>query len=130
MSYMSDATETLCDALGHCFAAYDDHHIVRTALTAPMDDVVIVDFSITACGIEVYGSVSIITGVIDWSGICFVSNFSTSSKRWLKHGPVRLGAPEFARELAAVFADLPGVAFVSPSKASTGAGFHFDLEAR
>lgn len=130
MSYISDATDAVCGALKHCFAAYDEDRFVRTSLTAPMADVTVVDFSITARGIEVYGSLSIVVDVVDWSAICFVSNFSPSSVRWLKRGPVRIGAPEFTQELLTACADLPEIALVCPWKVSTQAGFHFDLEAR
>lgn len=129
MSYISDAVCGVCAALDKCFAGYSDHRIVRTDLTAPMDDVAIVNFSIEAHGIEVYGAVSIVIDVADWSGICFVSDFSVRSKRWLEHGPIGVSASEFARELAAACADVPEVALVCPSRSSIRAGFHFDLAA-
>lgn len=127
MSYISDATDALCEALKRCFNGYADQRIVRTALTYPMNDVAIVDFSITAQGIEVYGSVSIVLDVADWFGICFVSNFSTSSVRWLRRGPVRIGASEFAQELAAACADVSEITLICPTKSSVGTGFRFDL---
>lgn len=130
MSYMSDATEALCSALAHCFGGYSKNRLVRTSITTPMDDVAIVDFSITAEGIEVYGSISIVIDVADWFGICFVSYFSPSSVRWLRRGPLRIGAPEFAQELVAACADVPEIASIHPAKSSCKAGFHFDLEAR
>lgn len=130
MSYISDATDALCSALGHCFDGYDDSRNVSTSLTAPMADVTIMDFSIVARGIEVYGSLSIVVDVIDWSGICFVNNFSPSSVRWLGRGPIRIRVSEFAQELAAACADTPGIARVCPSASSVETGFHFDLEAR
>ena len=130
MSHISDATDALCSALGHCFGGYDDSRRVSTALTAPMADVAVVNFSIVARGIEVYGSLSIVVDVIDWSGICFVSDFSPSSTRWLEHGPIRLRVSEFAREFAAACAAVPGIARICPSESSIEAGFHFDLEAR
>lgn len=130
MSHISDATEALCGALSHCFGGYDDSRRVSTALTVPMADVVIVDFSIVARGIEVHGSLAIVVDVPDWSGICFVSNFSPSSARWLRRGPVRLRVSEFARELVAACADAPGIARVCPSHSSNHAGFRFDLETR
>lgn len=130
MSHISDATGALCEALKHCFSGYVDRRDVRTSITAPLEDVAVVDFSITAQGIEVHGSVSIVLDVADWSGACFVSNFSTSSVRWLRRGPVRIGALEFAQELVAACADIPGFTLVCPPKSSIKAGFHFDLEAR
>lgn len=126
---MSDAVDALCSALKHCFAAYDGDRFVRTSLIAPMADVTVVDFSITARGIEVYGSLSIVVDVVDWSGICFVSDFSPSSVRWLRRGPVRIGAPELAQELVAACANVPEIALVCPSEVSTETGFHFDLAA-
>lgn len=90
----------------------------------------VVDFSITARGIEVYGSVSIVLDVADWSGVCFVSNFSTSSVRWLRRGPVGIGVSEFAQELVAACASVPELALVRPPESSVEAGFRFDLEAR
>lgn len=128
MSHVSDATSALCEALKHCFSGYVDRRDVRTDITAPMDDVAVVDFSITAQGIEVYGSVSVVLDVADWSGICFVGNFSTSSVRWLRRGPVRIGVSEFAQELVAACADVPEFALVCPPKSSVKAGFRFDLE--
>ena len=130
MSHISDATDALCSALGHCFGGYGDSRGVSTSLAAPMADVTVVDFSIVARGIEVYGSLSIVVDVIDWSGICFVSDFSSASVRWLEHGPTKLRVSEFARELAAACADVPGIARVCPSPSSIEAGFHFDLEGR
>lgn len=130
MSHMSDATEVVCGALNRCLAAYDEDRFVRTSLTAPMDGVTIVDFSITARGIEVYGSLSIVLDVADWFGVCFVSNFSPASVRWLKRGPIRISAAEFARELAAACGDAPEIALVYPTKSSNGAGFRFDLKVR
>lgn len=127
MSHMSDATSAICNALDHCFAAYNDHRIVRTDLTAPMDDVAVVDFSIEARGIEVHGAVSIVIGMADWFAVCFVSDFSVRSMRWLEHGPIGVSASEFARELVTVFAGVPGVTLVCPSRSSIRAGFYFDL---
>ena len=130
MSYMSDAVSALCDALDRCFGGYGGNHVVRTSLTAPMDDVTIVDFSITARGIEAYGSISIVVGVADWFGICFVSNLSPASKKWLPRGPVTIQAFEFARELATACADIPEITLICPPRSSIGAGFRFDLEDR
>ena len=129
MSHMSDATDAICTALDKCFAGYSDHRIVRTDLTAPMDDVAIVNFSIEAHGIGVYGAVSIVIDVADWFGICFVSDFSVRSKRWLEHGPIGVSASEFARELAAACADVPEVTLICPSRSSIETGFRFDLAA-
>lgn len=130
MSYISDAVSALTSALDQCFAAYGDRRVVRTSLTAPMVDVAIVDFSIVARGIEVYGALSVVLDVGDWFGICFVSDFSSASNRWLESGPIRLRASEFAQELAAACADVPEIAFVCPPRSSVRAGFQFDLESR
>lgn len=130
MSHISDATGALCEALKRCFGGYVDRRDVRTSITAPMEDVAVVDFSITAQGIEVYGSVSVVIDVADWSGVCFVSNFSASSVRWLRRGPVRIGAPEFAQELVAACAGVHEFTLICPPASSVKAGFHFDLEAR
>lgn len=130
MSYISDAANALCSALGHCFGGDDNDRVVRTSLTAPMDDVAVVDFSITAPGIEVYGSISIVIDVADWFGVCFVSNFSPASKRWLRRGPVGIRANEFAQELVAACAFVPEITLVCPSLSSVKCGFRFDLEER
>lgn len=130
MSHISDAAGALCTALDHCFSAYDESRFVRTDLTTPMDGVAIVNFSISACGIEVHGSLSIVLDVGDWFGICFVSNFSPSSVRWLRRGPVRISAAEFAQELVAACADVSEIALICPARSSVKAGFLFDLEAR
>lgn len=128
MSYIFDATDALCSALGQCFSAYNNHRIVRTSLTAPMDDVAIVDFSIAADGIEVSGAISIVVGVDDWFGLCFVSDFSPASRRWLDRGPIGIGASEFARELVTACAGVPEIDLVCPPRPLTEAGFRFDLE--
>lgn len=130
MSHISDATGALCGALKHCFSGYVDRRDVRTDITAPVEGVAVVDFSITAQGIEVYGSVSVVLDVADWSGVCFVSNFSTSSVRWLRRGPVRIGVSEFAQELVTACGDAPEFALICPPASSVKAGFHFDLETR
>lgn len=127
MSHISDATGALCGALKHCFNGYTSRRDVRTSITAPMEDVAIVDFSITAQGIEVYGSVSVVLDVADWSGVCFVSNFSTSSVRWLRRGPVRIDVSEFAQELVTACAGVPEFTLVCPPTSSVKAGFRFDL---
>lgn len=129
MSYISDATHALCTALDHCFDGYGIDRVIRTDLTAPMDDVAIVDFSITGRSIEVYGSISIVVDAADWSGICFVSDFSSASKRWLTHGPVGVRAAEFARELVAACASVPEITCVYPPRSSIKCGFRFDLGA-
>ena len=130
MSYISDAVGALTSALDHCFDGYDGHRIVRTDVTAPMDDVAIVDFSITADGIEVHGAVSVVVGVGDWFALCFVSDFSLTSRRWLERGPIGVSASEFARELVAACANVPGVDLACPPRSSVKAGFRFDLVAR
>lgn len=127
MSHISDATGALCGALKRCFSGYVDRRDVRTSITAPMDDVAIVKFSIVARGIEVYGSVSIVTDMADWFGACFVSDFSPASKRWLKHGPMAIDASEFARELAAVCAASPDFVLTCPPVGRVRGGFRFDL---
>lgn len=130
MSYMSDAVSALTSALDHCFGGYADHRILRTDVTAPMDDVAIVDFSITADGIEVHGAISVVIDVNDWFGLYFVSDFSSASRRWLQHGPIGIGASEFARELAGACADVPEITLICPPRSSVEAGFRFDLKAR
>lgn len=54
MSYISDAANALRSALGHCFAAYGDHRIVRTDLTAPMHEVAYVDRYGVTCPIALF----------------------------------------------------------------------------
>ena len=130
MSHESDAVKAICAALDRCFAGYDDHRLVSTSVRYPMDDVAIVNFSIVARGIEVYGSVSIVTDVVDWSGACFVSDFSSASKRWLKHGPTTISVPEFAQELVALCAASPDFTLTCPPIGRVHGGFRFDLEAR
>lgn len=93
-----------------------------------MDDVAIVDFSIKADGIEVYGAVSIVIDVADRSGVCFVSDFSVRSRRWLAHGPIGISASEFARELATACAKASEVVLARPPQSTIEAGFCFDLE--
>lgn len=127
MSYISGATSALCTALGHCFGGYDSDRAVRVNATTPMDDVAIVDFSITARGIEVHGSISIVLDVADWFGTCFVSGFSTASKRWLRHGPVGVSASEFMRELVAACASIPEITLIYPGPSSVKHGFRFDM---
>lgn len=130
MSHISDAVRGVCAALDQCFAGYNDARSVSTSVRHPMDIVAIVDFSITAKGFEVYGSLAIVTDVIDWSGLCFVSNFSASSKRWLAHGPIGVEVSEVVRELVSACSSVDCFNFVVPPTASTTLGFRFDLEAR
>lgn len=130
MSHMSDAVQGVCAALDCCFTAYDDGRLVRASTHYPMDVAAIVDFSITARNFEVYGSLAVVTDIIDWSGVCFVADLSGRSKRWLEHGPIAVGAPEFARELAAACVDVPEIALICPPRSSIEAGFRFDLKAR
>ena len=130
MSYISDAVQGVCSAIGRCFGAYDDRRTVSTSITHPMIDVAVVGFSITARDIEVYGSLSIVVDVTDWFGICFVSDFSPASKRWLEQGPAGICASEFVRELTAACASVPEITAVCPSRSSNGRGFRFDMEAR
>lgn len=130
MSYTSDAADGVCSALDHCFAAYGDDRLVSTSVRHPMDVVSIVDFSITARGFEVYGSLVIVNDIIDWSGICFVADLSGRSRRWLKHGPVDVEASEVVRELVSACSDDDCFDLVVPPTESTALGFHFGLEAR
>ena len=130
MSHASDAVQGVCTALDRCFAAYSDGRLVSTSVRQPMSTATVVDFSITARGFEVYGSLAVVVDVVDWSGICFITNFSGRSRRWLEHGPIKISASEFARGLAAACADVPEVILICPVKSLVGAGFHFDLEAR
>jgi hypothetical protein len=127
MSYISDVTQGVCTALGHCFAAYDDGRHVSTSVRHPMDIAAVVDFSITARGFEAYGSLAVVVDVIDWSGICFVTDLSGRSRRWLKHGPVDVETHEVVRELASACSDSDYFDFVVPPARSTTLGFRFDL---
>ena len=129
MSYMSDAVRGVCSALDHCFAAHDDSRHVSTSVRHPMDTVAVVDFSITARGVEVYGSLVVVVDVVDWSGICFVANLSGRSRRWLARGPIGVGAYEVVWELVSACSDVDCFDLVVPPTESTTFGFHFDLKA-
>lgn len=130
MSHMSDAVQGVCTALDRCFAAYSDGRFVSTSVRQPMSTAAVVDFSITARGFEVYGSLAVVVDVVDWSGICFVTNFSGRSRRWLEHGPINVEASEVAWELASACSDCDCFDLVVPPAESTTLGFRFDLEAR
>lgn len=127
MSYISDATGGVCSALGRCFAAYGDDRLVSTSVRYPMDLAAVVDFSITARGFEVYGSLAVVVDVIDWSGVCFVVDLSELSRRWLKHGPIGVGASEVVWELVSACSDSDCFDLVVPPAESTTFGFRFDL---
>lgn len=127
MSYISDAVRGVCAALDNCFTAYDDNRLVLATARYPMDVVAVVDFSITAKGFEVYGSLAVVTDVIDWSGICFVADLSGRSRRWLEHGPIRVGVSEVVWELASACSDIDYFDLVVPPTESTTHGFRFDL---
>lgn len=130
MSYMSDAIQGVCVALDHCFSAYDDGRSVSTSVRRPMDIAAVVDFSITARGFEVYGSLAIVVDVVDWSGICLVTDLSRRSRRWLTHGPINVESAEVARELASACSDADCFDLVVPPTESTALGFSFDLRGR
>lgn len=130
MSHISDAVRGVCAALDRCFAAYSDGRLVSTGVRHPMDSVAIVDFSITAEGFEVYGSLAIVVDVIDWSGVCFVADLSGRSRRWLKHGPVGVETSDVVWELASACSDDDCFDLVVPPTESTTLAFHFDLKAR
>lgn len=127
MSHISDAAQGVCTALNRCFTAYGDHRYVSTSVRHPMDVAAIVDFSITAEGLEVYGSLAVVVDVVDWSGECFVTDFSGRSRRWLRHGPINVGASEVVRELVAACSNSDCFDLVVPSTESTALGFRFDL---
>ena len=130
MSYISDAIQSVCTALDHCFIAYDDSRCVSTSVRYPMDLAAVVDFSITARGFEAYGSLAVVVDVIDWSGVCFITDLSGRSRRWLKHGPINVGAHEVVSELASACSDGDCFDLVVPPAESTAYGFRFDLVAR
>ena len=127
MSYISDATQGVCAALGCCFAAYDDGRHVSTSVRHPMDVAAIVDFSITARNFEVYGSLAIVVDVIDWSGVCFVTDLSGGARRWLQHGPINVETYEVVWELVSACSDVDYFDLVVPPTESTTHGFRFDL---
>lgn len=130
MSYISDATQGVCAALDHCFVGYDDGRHVSTSIRYPMNVAAVVDFSITARGFEVYGSLAVVVDVIDWSGICFVASLSGRSRRWLKHGPIGVEASEVVWELVSACSDGDCFDLVVPPTESTTLGFRFDLGGR
>ena len=92
-----------------------------------MDGVAIVDFSIVARDIEVHGSLAVVVDIESWDGVAFVSDFSTTSKRWLEHGPSPVSASEFARELVAACVNGGDFDLILPTPSSVRAGFRFDL---
>lgn len=130
MGHMSDAVQGVCAALDHCFAAYDDGRHVSTSVRYQMDVAAVVDFSITARGFEVYGSLAVVVDVIDWSGVCFVADLSGRSRRWLAHGPIGIGAYEVVWEIVSACSDVDYFDLVVPPVESTVYGFRFDLGAR
>ena len=130
MSSISDAVQGVCAALDRCFAAYGDNRLVSTSVRRPMSTAAVVDFSITARGVEVYGSLAVVVDVVDWSGICFVTDLSGRSRRWLEHGPIGIEASEVAWEIACACCDVDYFDFAIPPTGSTTLGFLFDLEAR
>lgn len=128
MSHISDAVQGVCAALDHCFAGYNDGRSVFTSVRHPMNTVAVVDFSITAKGFEVYGSLVVVTDVVDWSGLCFVADISKRSRRWLAHGPIGVETHEVVRELVSACSNIDVFDFVVPPTESTTHGFRFDLE--
>lgn len=94
-----------------------------------MDVAAVVDFSITAKGFEVYGSLGVVVDVVDWSGVCFVADISGRSRRWLKSGSIGVGAYEVVWELVSACSDVDLFGLVVPPTESTTFGFRFDLEA-
>ena len=129
MSHISDATQGVCAALDRCFAAYDDGRCVSTVIRRTMGIASVVDFSITAEGFEVYGSLAVVVDIVNWSGICFLTDLSGRSRRWLEHGPIGIEACEVVRELASACLDSDYFDFVIPPTESTTLGFLFDLAA-
>jgi hypothetical protein len=130
MSYISDAVHGVCAALDRCFVGYNDGRTVSTSVRCPMDLAAVVDFSITAKGFEVYGSLAVVVDIVDWSGICFVTDLSRRSRRWLAHGPISVEAHEVVWELVSACCDVDHFDFAVPPTDSTTLGFRFDLEAR
>lgn len=130
MSHISDAVRGVCTALDHCFTAYSDGRLVSTSVRRPMDIAAIVDFSITARGFEVYGSLAVMVDVVDWSGVCFVADLSGRSRRWLEHGPIDVEPAEVVGELVSACSDVDCFDFATPPMESTTLGFLFDLKAR
>lgn len=130
MSHISDAVRGVDAALDHCFAAYSNGRSVSVSVRYPMDFAAVVDFSITAEGFEVYGSLVIVVDIVDWSGACFVADFSKRSRRWLEHGPIGVEVSEVVWELVSACSHSDAFDLVVPPTASTTHGFRFDLEAR
>lgn len=130
MSHISDAVQGVCTALDRCFAAYSDGRLVSTSVRHPMGIAAVVDFSITAGGFEVYGSLAVVVDVVDWSGVCFVVDLSGRSRRWLEHGPINVESADVVWELVSACSDVDCFDLVVPPTESTTLGFRFDLEAR
>lgn len=130
MSYISDAVHGVCTALDHCFSAYDECRRISSMVRYPIDGVSVIDFSITAQSLEIYGSLAIVTDIEDWDGVCFVSDFSAGSKRWLDSGPLAVSASDFAKELVRNCTESPDFTLIMPPDSSLQAGFRFDLETR
>lgn len=130
MSHASDAVQGVCAALDRCFAAYSDGRLVSTSVRQPMSTASVVDFSITARGFEVYGSLAVVVDVVDWSGVCFLADLSGRSRRWLERGPIAVEASAVVWELASACSDVDLFDLVVPPAESTTLGFHFDLKVR
>lgn len=92
-----------------------------------MDVAAIIDFSITARDFEAYGSLAVVVDIVDWSGVCFVADLSSRSRRWLEHGPIRVGVCEVVWELVSACSDVDYFDLVVPPTESTTHGFRFDL---
>lgn len=127
MSYISDGVQGVCAALDQCFTGYADGRLVCASARFPMDTAAIVDFSITARNFEVYGSLAIVVDIVDWSGVCFLADLSGRSRRWLEHGPIRVGVSEVVWELVSACSDSDCFDLVVPPTESTTHGFRFDL---
>lgn len=127
MSHISDAVQGVCTALDHCFAGYNNNRYVSTSVRHPMDIAAVVDFSITAKGFEVYGSLAVVVDIVYWSGICFVADLSGRSRRWLGSGPIVVGVSEVVQELASACSNVDCFDFVIQPTESTTHGFRFDL---
>ena len=127
MSHMRAAVRGVCNALDHCFTGYTNHRRVSSSVRHPMDGAAVIDFSITARNLEIYGSLAIVVDIEGWDGVCFVSDFSAMSKYWLESGPLAVSVPDFARQLVGACADGPDFDLVLPPDSSIRAGFRFDL---
>ena len=127
MSHMTAAVRGVCNALDCCFTGYTDRRRVSSSVRHPMDGVAIVDFSIRAEGFEVCGSLVVVVNVVDWSGVCFISDISPASKRWLRHGPIKIEASEVVWELASKCSGNDHFDLIVPPVGSTTYGFRFDL---